>query len=122
MNLFDNKKILKRYRFISFGFLLIGVYILVKALLTMTVHKDQWIALSESLQKDSVVSMPTRGNILSNDGDVLASTLPKYKALASASLLTEKCRQSRVLELLKENNDTLLSIPDRPPYIIETEE
>ena len=46
----------------------------------------------------------------------------KYKALASASLLTEKCRQSRVLELLKENNDTLLSIPDRPPYIIETEE
>ena len=79
MNLFDNKKILKRYRFVSFGFLLIGVYILVKALLTMTVHKDQWIALSESLQKDSVVSMPTRGNILSNDGDVLASTLPKYK-------------------------------------------
>ncbi|MDO5446693.1 MAG: FtsL-like putative cell division protein [Prevotellaceae bacterium] len=46
----------------------------------------------------------------------------KYKALSSASLLTEKCRQSRVLELLKENNDTLLSIPDRPPYIIETEE
>ena len=46
----------------------------------------------------------------------------KYKALASASLLTEKCRKSKVLEMLKENNDTLLSIPDRPPYIIEVEE
>ena len=46
----------------------------------------------------------------------------KYKALASASLLTEKGRQSKVLEMLKENNDTLLSIPDRPPYIIEVEE
>ena len=44
----------------------------------------------------------------------------KYKALASASLLTEKCRQSKVLEMLKENDDTLLSIPDRPPFIIET--
>lgn len=79
MNLFDNKKIIKRYRIIAFLFVLIGIYILVSAMKIMTVDKKQWIELSESLQKDSVVSLPTRGNILSCDGEVLASSLPKYK-------------------------------------------
>lgn len=46
----------------------------------------------------------------------------KYKALASSSLLTERCRQSKVLELLKETNDSTLKLSDRPPYIIKTEE
>lgn len=79
MNLFDNKKIIKRYRILSVGFLLIGILVLASAMKTMTVDKEKWMKLSESLQKDSVESLPTRGNILSCDGDVLASSLPKYK-------------------------------------------
>lgn len=46
----------------------------------------------------------------------------KYKALASSSLLTERCRQSKVLELLKATNDSTLKIADRPPYIIKSKE
>ncbi len=42
----------------------------------------------------------------------------KYKALSSSSTLTEKCRESRILELLKDNNDSTLQISDQPPYII----
>lgn len=42
----------------------------------------------------------------------------KYRALSSASLLTEKSRESRVLDMLKNNNDSLLKIPSQPPYII----
>jgi len=42
----------------------------------------------------------------------------KYKALSSSSTLTEKCRESHVLDALKNNKDSLLHIADQPPYII----
>ncbi len=42
----------------------------------------------------------------------------KYKALSSSSTLTERCRESRILELLKNSNDSTLHIADQPPYKI----
>ena len=49
-------------------------------------------------------------------------TEAKYKALSSSSTLTEKCRESHVLEILKQNKDSLLHIADQPPYIINVPE
>ena len=46
----------------------------------------------------------------------------KYKALSSSSTLTEKCRESHVLEILKQNKDSLLHQADQPPYMIEVPE
>jgi hypothetical protein len=46
----------------------------------------------------------------------------KYKALSSSSMLTEKCRESHVLEMLKNNKDSVLHIADQPPYIISIPE
>lgn len=46
----------------------------------------------------------------------------KYKALSTKSELTERTRESKILEMLKINNDTLLHISDRPPFIIEIPE
>lgn len=46
----------------------------------------------------------------------------KYKALSSSSTLTEKCRESHVLETLKQNKDSMLHIADQPPYIINVPE
>ena len=46
----------------------------------------------------------------------------KYRALSSSSTLTEKCRESRVLEILKQNKDSLLHQADQPPFIIEVPE
>ena len=43
----------------------------------------------------------------------------KYKALASSSQLTELCRESNVLNMLKNNNDSTLHIATQPPFIIE---
>ncbi len=42
----------------------------------------------------------------------------KYKALSSSSTLTERCRESHVLEVLRQNRDSVLHISDQPPYII----
>ena len=46
----------------------------------------------------------------------------KFKALSSSSTLTEKCRESHVLDMLKQSNDSLLHQADQPPYIIEVPE
>jgi len=46
----------------------------------------------------------------------------KYRALSSSSTLTERCRESQVLRVLRENNDTLLHISTQPPYIINIPE
>ena len=46
----------------------------------------------------------------------------KYKALSSTSLLTEMCRESRVLEQLRVSKDSTLHISKQPPYIINVPE
>ena len=46
----------------------------------------------------------------------------KYRALSSTSQLTEKSRETHVLELLKNNRDTVLKIANQPPYIINVPE
>ena len=46
----------------------------------------------------------------------------KFKALSSSSTLTEKCRESHVLDIPKQNKDSLLHQADQPPYIIEIPE
>lgn len=46
----------------------------------------------------------------------------KYKALSSSSDLTEKCRESHVLEILRTNQDSTLHIADQPPFIINIPE
>ena len=46
----------------------------------------------------------------------------KYKALSTSSQITEKSRESNVLEMLKSNKDSTLHIATQPPYIINVPE
>lgn len=46
----------------------------------------------------------------------------KYKALSTSSRLTEQSRQSNVLEMLKNNKDSLLKIATQPPFIVNVPE
>lgn len=46
----------------------------------------------------------------------------RYKALSTSSELTERCRESRILEMLRQQHDSLLKASERPPYIIYIEE
>lgn len=46
----------------------------------------------------------------------------KYRALSSSSNLTERSRESHVIESLKSSPDSTLKESDRPPYIIEVPE
>jgi hypothetical protein len=46
----------------------------------------------------------------------------KYKALSSSSTLTERCRESQVLEGLRTNRDSTLHTSSQPPYKIYVHE
>lgn len=46
----------------------------------------------------------------------------KYKALSTSSQITEKSRESNVLDILKHSKDSTLHIATQPPYIINVPE
>jgi penicillin-binding protein, transpeptidase domain protein len=45
----------------------------------MTIKKDYWMAINDRFIKENEVVQPTRGNILADDGELLAASLPEYK-------------------------------------------
>ena len=46
----------------------------------------------------------------------------KYRALSTSSQITEKSRESNVLDMLKHSKDSTLHIATQPPYIINVPE
>lgn len=68
-----------RYLAIAVILTLVGLAVVVKAGVIMTVKKDYWEKVATRQKRDSIPLFPTRGNILSCDGQVMASTLPEYK-------------------------------------------
>jgi cell division protein FtsI (penicillin-binding protein 3) len=78
-SLFDRKKIIPRYKIIGYLMVLLGIMIVGKALYTATVKRDYWMKVADRLKRDSVDVKPVRGNILSCDGRLMASSLPEFK-------------------------------------------
>ncbi|MDD5788372.1 MAG: penicillin-binding protein [Bacteroidales bacterium] len=76
---FDRNSIIPRYKLVAFIIMGIGLLILGKALYIATVKRDYWMKVASRLKKDSVDVKPRRGNILSCDGRLMASSLPEYK-------------------------------------------
>ena len=76
---FDRNSIIPRYKLVAFVIMGIGLLILGKALYIATVKRDYWMQVASRLKKDSVDVKPIRGNILSCDGRLMASSLPEYK-------------------------------------------
>lgn len=68
-----------RYFIVVFVLSLAGVSALGKAIYTMTVERDRWMEMKGMLVKEDRPLPAKRGNILSADGQMLASSLPEYK-------------------------------------------
>ena len=76
---FDHKNIMPRYFVIIILMTLGGVYILGNAAYQMVFQSDYWTEVSKKLVKEDVPIPAKRGNILSADGQIMASSLPEYK-------------------------------------------
>lgn len=68
-----------RYFFVILLMGLIGVAIVVKASITMFAEREYWQEVADRFVKENVVVKPNRGNILSSDGKLMASSLPEYR-------------------------------------------
>ena len=78
-SIFDRKKIIKRYKVVAYAMLAVSLAILVKIIYIATVERSYWMAVASTLTKDSVDVKPIRGNILSCDGRLMASSLPEFR-------------------------------------------
>ena len=79
MSKFDRKKVMPRYLAIAVILTMVGFAVVVKAGVIMTAKKDYWEKVAKRQKRDSIPLPATRGNILSCDGQLMASTLPEYK-------------------------------------------
>ncbi len=79
MKQFPYKTTLKRYRILALFFTLLALAIIGKAAYTMFVKRSFWVQVSERKVKEDIQIAPTRGNIFSADGQLLATSLPEYK-------------------------------------------
>ena len=79
MSKFDNDKVMPRYMAIAVVLTIIGFAVIGKALYIMTAKKQYWTEVADRLKRDSVMVKPNRGNILSCDGQLMASSIPEYK-------------------------------------------
>ena len=79
MSKFNNDKVIPRYMAIAVVLSLIGIAVIGKALYIMTAKKQYWTEVADRLKRDSVSVKPNRGNILSCDGQLMATTIPEYR-------------------------------------------
>ncbi len=75
----DKKNIMLRYFFIVLVMSLIGIAIVVKAAFIMFAERQYWHDVADRFVKENVAIPANRGNILSADGKLMASSLPEYR-------------------------------------------
>ena len=79
MSKFSKDKVMPRYLIIVAVLTMVGVAVVAKATYTMTSRKYYWDVVADNQKSDSVRVRPNRGNILSSDEQLLASSIPEYK-------------------------------------------
>ncbi|MBX2967199.1 MAG: transpeptidase family protein [Cyclobacteriaceae bacterium] len=84
------KSILLRVRVAFLFVLLFAIAVAVKINHIQMVQGDKWVAMGEQISFDYKKVKATRGNIYSDNGSLLATSLPFYKVAFDATLPNEK--------------------------------
>ena len=103
MSKFNHKKIMPRYSAIAIIMTLLAAAVVGKTLYIMTAKRDYWMQVADRVKKDSVSVKPNRGNILSSDGQLMASSLPEFKLYLDFKAM----RASKTDSLWEEKLDTI---------------
>ena len=89
MSKFNSNNIMPRYSLIASVMSLIAIAVVAKSAYIMIVQKNYWLEVAAKQKKDNVPILPTRGNILSSDGELMASSLPEFKIYIDFKTLKE---------------------------------
>ncbi len=100
--MFGQKNIMLRYTFIVFVMALIAVAVIIKAAFIMFAERQYWKDVADRFVKENVTVAPTRGNIISADGKLMASSLPEYKIYMDFVALKEAGNDSVLMNHLTE--------------------
>ena len=108
MSKFSRDKVMPRYFAIAVVLTLLGIAVIGKAMYIMTIKKDYWTQVASRLKRDSVSVKPNRGNILSCDGQLMASSIPEYKVYVDFQAgATDSIGNHKRDSLWKEHIDTI---------------
>ncbi|MBR6181733.1 MAG: transpeptidase family protein [Prevotella sp.] len=100
MSKFDNNDIMPRYTFIAILMTIIGVAVVLKSIYIMTVKKDYWMEVANQKKRNETYKEnANRGNIFSDQGELMASSLPEYKMFMD-------------FKVCKENSDSLWQVKE----------
>ncbi len=75
----DQKNIILRYSIIVFLITIVAIAVISKAAVIMFAERQYWEDVAKRYVKENDTIPPTRGNIISADGKLMASSLPEYK-------------------------------------------
>lgn len=107
------KNITFRYTFIVVIMAVLAILIIVKAGIIMFAERQYWKDVADRFVKENVVIRPTRGNIISADGKLMASSLPEYKIYMDFRVQSSK-QDTMLINHLQEICNGLHEIfPDR---------
>lgn len=107
------KNITFRYTFIVVIMAVLAILIIVKAGIIMFAERQYWKDVADRFVKENVVIHPTRGNIISADGKLMASSLPEYKIYMDFRVQSSK-QDTMLMNHLQEICNGLHEIfPDR---------
>jgi len=90
MSKFENRKVMPRYLIFAVMLTMVGIAVVVKASIIMTAEKDYWAVVAKKQKQDSIPLQPTRGNILSCNGELMASSIPEFKVYLDFQAIDEK--------------------------------
>lgn len=108
------KNSMYRYTFIVFLMTLVAIAVIVKAGIIMFGERQYWTDVADRYIKENVVVHPTRGNIISADNKLMASSLPEYKIFMDFVAVKESGRDSVLMDSLTKICEGLHQIfPDK---------
>ena len=118
---FDHKKTPLRFSCLVIIMMAVTLAMLGKALYMMTAERKFWLDVSERVKLDSTAITPTRGNILSCDGKLMASSLPEFEIFMDFKTLHEAGTDT----LWRENIDAIATglnniFPERSAHDFKT--
>ncbi len=118
---FDHKKTPLRFSCLVIIMMAVTLAMLGKALYMMTAERIFWLDVSERVKLDSTAITPTRGNILSCDGKLMASSLPEFEIFMDFKTLHDAGTDT----LWRENIDAIATglnniFPERSAHDFKT--
>ena len=118
---FDHKKTPLRFSCLVIIMMAVTLAMLCKALYMMTAERKFWLDVSERVKLDSTAITPTRGNILSCDGKLMASSLPEFEIFMDFKTLHDAGTDT----LWRENIDAIATglnniFPERSAHDFKT--